>query len=240
MQVAIVTGATRGIGKTVAQSLSEAGYTLVLNYRSLSDDFKAFLETLKTPYTLVQGDVRVYDEAEHIVKTAIDAYGKVDLLVNNAGITRDNLVMRLDEQAFDDVIETNLKGTFNLTKHVSRYMLKKKSGRIVNISSVVGIKGNAGQSNYAASKAGVIGFTKSVARELAPRGITVNAIAPGFIETDMTDAISEDARSAALGQIPFGRFGSAEDVANLVLFLASEQASYITGQVIAVDGGMAM
>ncbi len=240
MQVAIVTGATRGIGKTVAQSLSEAGYTLVLNYRSLSDDFKAFLETLKTPYTLVQGDVRVYDEAEHIVKTAIDAYGKVDLLVNNAGITRDNLVMRLDEQAFDDVIETNLKGTFNLTKHVSRYMLKKKNGRIVNISSVVGIKGNAGQSNYAASKAGVIGFTKSVARELAPRGITVNAIAPGFIETDMTDAISEDARSAALGQIPFGRFGSAEDVANLVLFLASEQASYITGQVIAVDGGMAM
>ncbi|MGX8796928.1 3-oxoacyl-[acyl-carrier-protein] reductase [Fusibacter sp. JL298sf-3] len=240
MQVAIVTGATRGIGKTVAQSLSEAGYTLVLNYRSLSDDFKAFLETLKTPYTLVQGDVRIYDEAELIVKTAIDAYGKVDLLVNNAGITRDNLVMRLDEQAFDDVIETNLKGTFNLTKHVSRYMLKKKSGRIVNISSVVGIKGNAGQSNYAASKAGVIGFTKSVARELAPRGITVNAIAPGFIETDMTDAISEDARSAALGQIPFGRFGSAEDVANLVLFLASEQASYITGQVIAVDGGMAM
>lgn len=240
MKVAIVTGATRGIGKAIANTLAHNGYALVLNYRKLTDDFEAFAKSLPTETLLVKGDVAHFQEAKDIVEAALAQFGQVDLLVNNAGITRDQLILRLEEEDFDHVIATNLKGTFNLTKHVSRSMLKKRSGAIINISSVVGLKGNVGQSNYAASKAGVIGFTKSIARELAPRGITVNAIAPGFIVSDMTDAISEDAKTAALGQIPLGKFGKAEDVANAVLFLASEHASYITGQVLTIDGGMAM
>lgn len=240
MKVAIVTGATRGIGKSIAETLSNAGYTLVLNYRTLSESFEAFAKSLPTEVQLIKGDVSSYEDAKKIIDFTIEKFGQVDVLVNNAGITRDQLILKLDESDFDAVIDTNLKGTFNLTKHVSRYMLKKRSGRIINISSVVGLKGNLGQSNYAASKAGVIGFTKSVARELAPRGITVNAVAPGFIVSDMTDAVSEEAKALALTQIPLGKFGSTEDIANVVLFLASEQASYITGQVITVDGGMAM
>lgn len=240
MKVAIVTGATRGIGKAIAKTLSDNGYALVLNYRTLTPTFEAFVEALPTEVLRVEGDVASYDAAKGIVDAAIEKFGQVDVLINNAGITRDNLILRLEENDFDAVIDTNLKGTFNLTKHVSRYMLKKRSGRIINISSVVGLKGNIGQSNYAASKAGVIGFTKSVARELAPRGITVNCVAPGFIVSDMTDAISEEAKTTALGQIPLGRFGQTSDIANTVLFLASEHAAYITGQVITVDGGMAI
>lgn len=240
MKVAIITGASRGIGKAITKTLAQAGYSLVLNYRRPCKDFENFVSSLKTSFILVQGDVSQYDDAKHIIDTAKAHYGQIDLLINNAGITKDNLILKMTEEDFDAVQNINLKGTFNCTKHVSRIMLKQRFGRIINISSVVGITGNVGQSNYAASKAAVIGFTKSVARELAPRGITVNAVAPGFIRTQMTDAISEEAKSAALSQIPLGKLGEAEDVANLVLFLASEQAAYITGQVIQVDGGMAM
>jgi 3-oxoacyl-[acyl-carrier protein] reductase len=240
MKTAIVTGATRGIGKVIARHLSDAGYNLVLNYRTPSDSLTQFAETLKTKVLFVQGDVSDYNAAEDLVKKAIDTFGQVDLLVNNAGITKDNLIIRMSEAEFDSVIQTNLKGSFNCLRHVARYMMKQRSGRIINISSVVGLKGNIGQANYAASKAGVIGLTKTAARELAPRGVTVNAIAPGFIKTDMTDALSENAKKAALSQIPLGSFGSAEDVSNLVLFLASDQSAYITGQIIQVDGGMAI
>ncbi|MBM7562006.1 3-oxoacyl-[acyl-carrier-protein] reductase [Fusibacter tunisiensis] len=240
MKTAIVTGATRGIGKVIARHLSDAGYNLVLNYRTPSDSLTQFAETLKTKVLFVQGDVSDYNAAEDLVKKAIDTFGQVDLLVNNAGITKDNLIIRMSEAEFDSVIQTNLKGSFNCLRHVARNMMKQRSGRIINISSVVGLKGNIGQANYAASKAGVIGLTKTAARELAPRGVTVNAIAPGFIKTDMTDALSENAKKAALSQIPLGSFGSAEDVSNLVLFLASDQSAYITGQIIQVDGGMAI
>lgn len=240
MKVAIVTGASRGIGKAIAGALADAGYNLVLNYRTLTDDFEAFVKSLKTSAVLVKGDVSNFDDAEKIIQTAKSSFGQIDLLVNNAGITKDNLILRMTEDDFDAVQSINLKGTFNCTKHVARIMLKQRFGRIINISSVVGITGNMGQSNYAASKAGVIGFTKSIARELAPRGITVNAIAPGFIATQMTDAISDEAKQAALKNIPMGKLGTAEDIAHAVLFLASDQAAYITGQVIQVDGGMAM
>ena len=240
MKVAIITGASRGIGKAITKALADAGYHLVLNYRTHCSDFESFLTTLKTSFVLVKGDVSNYEEAKNIIETAKSTYGQIDLLINNAGITKDNLILKMTEDEFDVVQNINLKGTFNLTKHVSRIMLKQRFGKIINISSVVGITGNVGQSNYAASKAAVIGFTKSIAKELAPRGITVNAIAPGFIRTQMTDAISDEAKSAALSHIPLGKLGEAEDVANLVLFLASDQASYITGQVIQVDGGMAM
>lgn len=240
MKVAIVTGASRGIGKAIAGALADAGYNLVLNYRTLTDDFESFVKSLKTSAVLVKGDVSNFDDAEKIIQTAKSSFGQIDLLVNNAGITKDNLILRMTEDDFDAVQSINLKGTFNCTKHVARIMLKQRFGRIINISSVVGITGNMGQSNYAASKAGVIGFTKSIARELAPRGITVNAIAPGFIATQMTDAISDEAKQAALKNIPMGKLGTAEDIAHAVLFLASDQAAYITGQVIQVDGGMAM
>lgn len=240
MKVAIVTGAGRGIGRSIAEVLANEGYNLVLNYRSNKDELEEFVQTLKTKVLLVQGDVSDYDDAERIIQITKDTFGQIDLLVNNAGITRDNLLIRMTEEEFDSVSNTNLKGTFNCTKHIARIMMKQRFGRIVNIASVVGITGNIGQANYAASKAGVIGFTKSVARELAPRGITVNAIAPGFIKTKMTDAISEEAKTAALSKIPLGTFGTPEDVANVVAFLASDKAAYITGQVIKVDGGMAI
>ncbi|MCD4713865.1 MAG: 3-oxoacyl-[acyl-carrier-protein] reductase [Clostridiales bacterium] len=240
MKVAIVTGAGRGIGRSIAEVLANEGYNLVLNYRSNKDELEQFVQTLKTKVLLVQGDVSDYADAERIIKITKDTFGQIDLLVNNAGITRDNLLIKMTEEEFDSVSNTNLKGTFNCTKHIARIMMKQRFGRIVNIASVVGITGNIGQANYAASKAGVIGFTKSVARELAPRGITVNAIAPGFIKTKMTDAISDEAKSAALSKIPLGTFGTPEDVANVVAFLASDKAAYITGQVIKVDGGMAI
>lgn len=240
MKVAIVTGAGRGIGRSIAEVLANEGYNLVLNYRSNKDELEQFVQTLKTKVLLVQGDVSDYADAERIIQITKDTFGQIDLLVNNAGITRDNLLIKMTEEEFDSVSNTNLKGTFNCTKHIARIMMKQRFGRIVNIASVVGITGNIGQANYAASKAGVIGFTKSVARELAPRGITVNAIAPGFIKTKMTDAISDEAKSAALSKIPLGTFGTPEDVANVVAFLASDKAAYITGQVIKVDGGMAI
>ncbi|GAU78212.1 3-oxoacyl-[acyl-carrier-protein] reductase [Fusibacter sp. 3D3] len=240
MKVAIVTGASRGIGKAIAIALAEEGYNLVLNYRNSREALEELASTLKTETILVQGDVSNFEEAENIINTAKSTFGQIDLLVNNAGITKDNLILRMSEADFDSVQNINLKGTFNCTKHVSRIMLKQKFGRIINISSVVGITGNVGQSNYAASKAGIIGFTKSIARELASRNITVNAIAPGFIQTKMSDAISEEAKQASLSKIPLGKFGQPEDVAGVVVFLASDKANYITGQVIQVDGGMAI
>ncbi len=240
MKVAIVTGASRGIGRAIAIALAEEGYNLVLNYRKSREELEELASTLKTETVLVQVDVSNFTEAENIINTAKSTFGQIDLLVNNAGITKDNLILRMSEEDFDAVQNINLKGTFNCTKHVSRIMLKQKYGKIINIASVVGITGNIGQANYAASKAGVIGFTKSIARELASRSITVNAIAPGFIQTKMTDAISEEAKQASLSNIPLGKFGTPEDIANVVVFLASEKANYITGQVIKVDGGMAI
>ncbi|MBS7528164.1 3-oxoacyl-[acyl-carrier-protein] reductase [Fusibacter paucivorans] len=240
MKVAIVTGASRGIGSAIAKALSENGYNLVLNYRASRDELEALAATLTTEVVLVQGDVGSFEESEAIISAAKTHFGRVDLLVNNAGIARDNLIMRMSEADFDAVNTTNLKGTFNCTKHVSRMMVKQRFGRIINISSVVGIFGNAGQANYAASKAGIIGFTKAIAKELAPRNITVNAIAPGFIETQMTDAISEEAKTASVDRIPLARFGKPEDIAKAVVFLASDDANYITGQVIQVDGGMTL
>ncbi len=240
MKVAIVTGASRGIGSAIAIALAEEGYNLVLNYRKSREELEALASTLKTETILVQGDVSNFKEAENIISTAKSTFGQIDLLVNNAGITKDNLILRMSEEDFDSVQNINLKGTFNCTKHVSRIMLKQRFGKIINISSIVGITGNMGQSNYAASKAGIIGFTKSIARELASRNITVNAIAPGFIQTKMSEAISEEAKQASLSSIPLGKFGQPEDVANMVVFLASDKANYITGQVIQVDGGMAI
>lgn len=240
MKVAIVTGAGRGIGRSIATALAKEGYTLVLNYRSNRAELESFISEIGAEATLVQGDVTSHSDAENLVKAAVDTYGRLDLLINNAGITRDTLLLRMSEEDFDAVTETNLKGTFNCSKHAAKVMFKQRSGVIINISSVVGITGNIGQSNYAASKAGVIGFTKAAARELAPRGVRVNAVAPGFIATQMTDVIHEDIKKATLQNIPMGKFGEAEDVANVILFLASEKAKYITGQVIQVDGGMAM
>lgn len=240
MKVAIVTGAGRGIGRSIATALAKDGYTLVLNYRSNRAELESFVSEIGAEATLVQGDVTSHSDAETLVKAAVETYGRLDLLINNAGITRDTLLLRMSEEDFDAVTETNLKGTFNCSKHAAKVMFKQRSGVIINISSVVGITGNIGQSNYAASKAGVIGFTKAAARELAPRGVRVNAVAPGFIATQMTDVIHEDIKKATLQNIPMGKFGEAEDVANVILFLASEKAKYITGQVIQVDGGMAM
>lgn len=240
MKVAIVTGAGRGIGRSIATALAKDGYTLVLNYRSNRAELESFVSEIGAEVTLVQGDVTSHSDAENLVKAAVETYGRLDLLINNAGITRDTLLLRMSEEDFDAVTETNLKGTFNCSKYAAKVMFKQRSGVIINISSVVGITGNIGQSNYAASKAGVIGFTKAAARELAPRGVRVNAVAPGFIATQMTDVIHEDIKKATLQNIPMGKFGEAEDVANVILFLASEKAKYITGQVIQVDGGMAM
>lgn len=240
MKVAIVTGASRGIGREIATHLAQAGYKLVLNYRSNIEELEMFIASIQAEATLVKGDITSFEDAEQLVQTAVSTYGRLDLLVNNAGITKDTLLVRMSEEDFDSVNNTNLKGTFNCSRHAAKVMFKQRYGSIINISSVVGIAGNIGQSNYAASKAGVIGFTKAAARELAPRGVRVNAIAPGFIATKMTDVLSEDIKRATLQNIPMGTFGAAEDVANLVVFLASEQAKYITGQVIQVDGGMAM
>lgn len=240
MKVAIVTGASRGIGREIATHLAQAGYKLVLNYRSNIEELETFIASIQAEATLVKGDITSFEDAEQLVQTAVSTYGRLDLLVNNAGITKDTLLVRMSEEDFDSVNNTNLKGTFNCSRHAAKVMFKQRFGSIINISSVVGIVGNIGQSNYAASKAGVIGFTKAAARELAPRGVRVNAIAPGFIATKMTDVLSEDIKKATLQNIPMGTFGAAEDVANLVVFLASEQAKYITGQVIQVDGGMAM
>jgi 3-oxoacyl-[acyl-carrier protein] reductase len=242
-KTALVTGASRGIGRAIALKLAELGASLVLNYnRSLSsiEEVVKEIEAKGGKAIAVQGDVSVFEEAEKIVKAAVINFGSLDILVNNAGITKDGLLLRMKEDDFDRVISVNLKGAFNCIRHASPIMLKQKSGRIVNISSVVGITGNAGQVNYAAAKAGIIGMTKATAKELASRGITVNAVAPGFIQTDMTEELSEKVKETIIENIPLKRLGTAKDVANLVAFLVGEDSLYITGQVMNVDGGMVM
>lgn len=242
-KVALVTGASRGIGRAIALRLASEGAKVAINYAgntAKAEEVKAEIEKNGGEAILVQADVSNAEAVEAMVKKVTDAFGTIDILVNNAGITRDGLLMRMKEEDFDAVINTNLKGVFHCTKVVSKLMMKKRAGRIVNMASVVGLIGNAGQANYAAAKAGVIGFTKSVARELASRGITVNAVAPGFIATDMTAAMTDKAKEATLAGIPLKRMGQPEDIASAVLFLTSDCASYITGQVIHVDGGMVM
>jgi len=242
-QNALVTGASRGIGRSIALALAEAGANVAVNYagnEQAAARVVAEIEALGVKAYAVKAHVGNGEQFEGMVKGVLDAWGKIDILVNNAGITRDNLIMRMKEEEFDEVIETNLKGVFNGIKAVTRPMMKQRSGRIINISSVVGTLGNPGQANYVAAKAGVIGLTKSSARELASRGITVNCIAPGFIETDMTDQLSEELREGMLKGIPLARLGQPEEIGKVAVFLASDSASYMTGQTLHVDGGMYM
>ena len=242
-KTAVVTGASRGIGKAIAVKLAKLGANIVVNYRKSEDavlEVVKEIEALGVKVLAVKADISSYSDVEYMMKKCIEEFGNLDILVNNAGITKDGLLMRMKEEDFDSVIDINLKGAFNCTRHVSAIMLKQRHGRIINISSVSGITGNAGQVNYSASKAGIIGMTKAVAREFAGRGVTCNAIAPGFIQTDMTEALPTKAKDAIINSIPLKRLGMPEDVANAVSFLASEEASYITGQVINVDGGMVM
>lgn len=240
---ALITGATRGIGKQIAITLAKQGYNIALNYRKENEELentKKEIEEIGVQVLAVKGDVANFEECENFVKQVIERFGQIDVLVNNAGITKDMLLMRMKKEDFEQVIDTNLVGTFNVTKNVVPYMMKARSGRIINISSVVGISGNAGQTNYSASKAGIIGFSKSLAKEIASRNILVNAVAPGFIETNMTDVLKDDVKQEIAKNIPLKRMGTAQDVANVVKFLASDDSSYITGQVINVDGGMLM
>lgn len=238
---AIVTGGGRGIGKAIALKLAEQGANIVINYRNSEKEAEELVKAIDEiggTALAIKADVSKFDEAEKLIKSAQEKFGTVDILVNNAGITKDNLMLRMKEEDFDNVIAVNLKGCFNCIKHVSSVMLKQKSGRIINISSVIGLVGNAGQANYAASKAGILGLTKSVAKELGSRGITVNAIAPGYIETDMTEVLPQKVKDTIMESVPLKRIGKTSDVADLAAFLASDSASYITGQVINVDGGM--
>ena len=240
---ALITGATRGIGKQIAITLAKQGYNIALNYRKENEELentKKEIEEIGVQVLAVKGDVANFEECENFVKQVIERFGQIDVLVNNAGITKDMLLMRMKKEDFEQVIDTNLVGTFNVTKNVVLYMMKARSGRIINISSVVGISGDAGQTNYSASKAGIIGFTKSLAKEIASRNILVNAVAPGFIETNMTDVLKDDVKQEIAKNIPLKRMGTTQDVANVVKFLASDDSSYITGQVINVDGGMLM
>ena len=240
---ALVTGASRGIGRQIALTLSAAHAFVIVNYNGSKEKADAVVAEIKAEGVECEKficDVSSYAQVEETVKAVKARFGTIDVLVNNAGITRDGLIMKMSEADYDAVLDTNLKGAFNTIRHMSRYFLKQKSGRIINISSVSGILGNAGQANYSASKAGVIGLTKAVARELASRGITVNAVAPGFVETEMTDVLADAAKENLLSQIPLGRPGNTKDIANAVLFLASDAAGYITGQVLSVDGGMAI
>lgn len=242
-KVALVTGASRGIGRAIALRLAGAGAKIAINYAgstAKAEAVKAEIEQNGGEAILVQADVSDSASVDAMVAKVVENFGQIDILVNNAGITRDGLMMRMKDEDFDAVIDTNLKGVFYCTKAVSKLMMKKRSGRIVNMASVVGLMGNAGQTNYAAAKAGVVGFSKSAAKELASRGITVNMVAPGFIATDMTAAMTDKAKEVTLQGIPLKRMGEAEDVANAVLFLVSDNASYITGQTINVDGGMVM
>ncbi len=242
-KVALVTGASRGIGRAIALALGRNGARVVVNYRgqqAAADEVVAAIEGAGGTALAVQGDVAEAADVERLLKTTLDTYGRVDILVNNAGITRDNLLLRMKDDEWDAVMSTNLRGVFLLTKAALRPMMKARGGRIINITSVVGLTGNAGQANYAAAKAGLIGFTKSVAREMASRGITANAVAPGYIETDITNVLSDEIKTTVLGSIPAGRLGLPEDVAGAVLFLCSDAAAYISGQTLAVDGGMTM
>ena len=242
-KTALVTGASGGIGKAIAIAMAEAGYDILLNYggnTAGAEEVKATIEEKGRQCHLLQADVSDFEAVKAMFDEGYKTLGHIDVLVNNAGITRDNLILRMSEADYDAVLDVNLKGTFNCCKHVARKMLKQRAGRIINITSIIGEMGNAGQANYGASKAGVIGLTKSLAREFASRHVTVNAIAPGFIETTMTDRIPEKERETMIEAIPLGALGQPEDVANTVVFLASEQASYITGQVIAVNGGLHM
>lgn len=240
-KVAIITGGSRGIGKEIAKKFAKENYNLVINYvseKTNTEELKKEFEELGAEVLFIKTNVTSYEECEKMAKDAINQFGKIDVLVNNAGVTKDSLLLRMKEEDFDTVINVNLKGTFNVTKACIPYMMKKKSGKIVNISSVVGISGNSGQANYAASKAGIIGFTKSVAKELASRNILANCVAPGYIATDMTNGLSDAVKESINNQIPLKRVGMPEEVAKAVYFLASEENSYITGQVINVDGGM--
>ena len=242
-KTALVTGASRGIGKAIALRLAKEGANIAINFAgnvAAAEEVKAAIEADGGKAILVQADVSDSAAVDAMVKTVVDTFGGIDILVNNAGITRDGLLMRMKEEDWDAVLNTNLKSIFLCTKAVSKLMMKKRSGRIVNMSSVVGVNGNAGQANYSAAKAGAIGFTKSMAKELAGRGITVNAIAPGFIQTDMTAVLPEAVKESMAKSIPLGRLGAPEEIAGTVLFLVSDCASYITGQVINVDGGMVM
>jgi 3-oxoacyl-[acyl-carrier protein] reductase len=242
-RVCIVTGGATGIGKAISLALAKANAHIVINYNRSSDAALALVEEIKSfggQALAVQANISVYDDAKKLVDAAIETFGGIDVVVNNAGITQDTLLLRMSEAQFDDVIETNLKGVFNVCKHALRPILKSDQGRIINISSVTGITGNMGQINYSAAKAGVFGLTKTLAREVAAKSVTVNAVAPGFIKTKMTHNISESLQADYLSKIPLKRFGEPEDIANVVLFLASDLASYITGQTIVVDGGMIM
>ncbi|MDF1506620.1 3-oxoacyl-[acyl-carrier-protein] reductase [Robertmurraya sp. DFI.2.37] len=240
---AIVTGASRGIGREIALELARQGANVAVNYagsEKMANDVVAEIKSLGRKAIAVQADVADGDSVSTMMKQVVEQFGTIDILVNNAGITRDNLLMRMKEEDWDAVIDTNLKGVFLCTKAVTRQMMKQRSGRIINISSIVGVGGNAGQANYVAAKAGVIGLTKTTAKELASRGITVNAVAPGFITTDMTDQLNEDVKVEMLKQIPLARLGEPQDIAKVVVFLASEDSRYMTGQTLHVDGGMIM
>ena len=240
---ALVTGASRGIGRAVALKLASEGAKVALNFagnEAAANEVRQEIKAMGGQAILVKADVANEAAVQDMVQKTADAFGRIDILVNNAGITRDGLLARMKEEDWDAVLSTNLKGVFLTTKAVAKLMMKQRAGRIVNMASVVGVSGNAGQANYSAAKAGVIGFTKTIARELASRGVTANAVAPGFIATDMTSVLSDKAKEAALTGIPLGRMGTPEDVAAAVLFLVSDQSSYITGQVLHVDGGMVM
>jgi 3-oxoacyl-[acyl-carrier protein] reductase len=242
-KVAIVTGGSRGIGRAIASSLAAAGAMVVVNYKgnaAAADEAVREIAASDGQALAIQADISQSEEVDRLFKSVLERFGRLDILVNNAGITRDTLLLRMKEDDFNAVIDTNLRGVFLCTKAALRPMTRARGGRIINITSVVGLMGNAGQSNYAAAKAGIIGFTKSTAREMASRGITVNAVAPGYIDTELTGVLSEQIRGAILENIPLGRLGTPQDVANLVCFLASDAASYITGQTITVDGGMVM
>lgn len=242
-KVAVITGAGRGIGREIAKTFAGYGAKVVVNYNGSEENANALVAEITEAggsACAYKADVSDFAQAEGLMKFAVEQYGRIDILVNNAGITRDNLVLGMKEEDFDKVIDINLKGTFHCIKHVYRQMMKQRYGRIINMSSVVGLEGNAGQVNYAASKAGVIGITKSIAKELGSRGVTANAIAPGFIKTDMTDALSDKQKDAMLEHITVKRLGEVSDIAETAAFLASDKASYITGQVIKVDGGMSL